>query len=208
MVAPTNASGVRPLLVASQNEGKVRELQTLLSDLPFQVIGLKDCGLTDMDVPETGTTFEENALLKARAYSQASGYLTVADDSGLEVAALGGRPGVLSARFVTGGADARNQAILDELSDKSDRTAQFRTELCLFDPADESHQFFSGVMKGRIHSEVAGSEGWDYDMIFIPEGYDSTFAQLGYDVKNAMSHRAAAAQLLKEHLVKNVVTKG
>lgn len=181
------------LLLATQNKGKQREIQEMLADLDIQVLLPEE----DFDVEETGKTFEENAFLKARSFSEHFGMMTLADDSGLVVDALDGRPGVYSKRY--GSSDEhRNQKLLVEMKGKENRAARFVCVICLHS-ADIS-QCFEGKVEGRIAEEVKGADGFGYDPIFIPEGYDKTFAELGTDVKNTMSHRGNALKKVREYL--------
>ena len=183
------------LLIATNNSGKLVELRRLLCVTSFDLLSLKDVGIVH-EVAETGTTFEENALLKASTYSGQSGMLTLADDSGLEVDALDGAPGVLSARFA--GADAtdqeRNEYLLDRLIGVRGRlrSARFRCVLALASPGAPT-QLFEGECRGHILQSPRGSNGFGYDPIFLLEGSDKTTAELSPDEKNAISHRGKAA---------------
>lgn len=194
------------LLIASSNAGKIREIQAILSTSDIEVLSYKDVGLAaDFDVAETGTTFTDNAWLKASAYAAATGLPVLADDSGLEVEALDGFPGVYSNRWFTGTTSERNQALLAKLSPTDSRNAQFRSVLCLYDPQMKHTQFFEGVIKGSLATAERGSrlEGFGYDPIFIPEGYIQTFAELGVAVKNQISHRRQALLKLNQFLLTN-----
>lgn len=189
------------LVLATNNANKLAEIQAQLSLTSIKVLSAHDAGVPDdFDVEETGTTFAENAELKARAFSKLTGLPSIADDSGLMVSALGGEPGVHSKRWVPGTDHDRNQYLLQKVQDKSDRSAQFITVLALFFPDTEKILFFEGTVSGSIATEELGSEGFGYDPIFIPEGYDKTFAQLGIETKNTLSHRARAVQKLKTFL--------
>ena len=189
------------LLVASHNPGKIREIAALLRDTSYDV-----CSLADFphipDIPEYGTTFDANATHKARTARKHTGLLALADDSGLEVAALGNQPGVRSARFA--GADAtdhdRNQRILEMLraAGGAPRSARF---CCAIAVASESEtRLCFGDIRGTIAEEPRGTNGFGYDAIFIPEGYDQTFGELPPDVKNTISHRARALIQAVEYL--------
>lgn len=189
------------LLVATTNPGKIKEFQTLLKDLEVEIISATDLdSVAGLDVEETGQTYQDNALLKAKTFAEKSGLLTVADDSGLEVTALDNGPGVHSNRFFQGSDQDRNQKIISLLTDKKDRTAQFVAVLCLYDPETEKHQFFEGRWHGSISDQEKGEAGFAYDRIFIPEGYDRTTAELGMKIKNEIGHRALALQKLKSYL--------
>ena len=182
------------LLVATRNQGKLRELADLLADVPFELVSLADVGI-DVDVEETGVTFEDNAALKAETYRDLSGMLTLADDSGLEVDALGGEPGVRSARYAGPGAtDAdRVQLLLKNLESTSEpsRTARFRCVIAIASP-ERGTQLFSGSCQGRIVSEPRGENGFGYDPVFLFPDLGLTMAELTSEQKNAVSHRALA----------------
>jgi XTP/dITP diphosphohydrolase len=184
------------LLIATTNVGKVREYQQLLTGLNFDLLGLEDLGI-DTDVDETGSTYEENAGLKARTYAELSGLLTLADDSGLEVDALNGRPGVHSARYATDSA-ARIQKLLKELDGLPDekRTARFQCVIALAWP-DGRTEMTMGSCDGYIAHEPHGSNGFGYDPIFYLPEYSATMAELPEEVKNTLSHRARAAQQMR-----------
>lgn len=183
------------LLVATLNKGKLVELRELLADLPFKI---SDLGAFPAikPIPETGQTFAENASLKARGYAKQSGLLTLADDSGLEVDALNGAPGIRSARYGPDGAsDAdRTHKLLAELSGVSTdaRTARFVSVIVIADKTGELLSVSTGMCEGRIAEMAKGSHGFGYDPIFIPNGFHQTFGELQPEVKNRMSHRAHA----------------
>jgi XTP/dITP diphosphohydrolase len=187
---------VRKLLIATHNQGKVREYRELLSDLPVEVTYLDAEGIAH-EVEETGSTMEENARLKAQEYARLSGLWTWADDSGLEVDALGGGPGVYSARYAGEGAtDAdRYRKLLDALTgvpwDK--RTARFRCSVALATPEGET-RVAGGVCEGVVAFGPAGSNGFGYDPVFYMPQHDATMAQLPPELKNQVSHRARASQ--------------
>ncbi len=191
------------LLVATQNEGKLNELQLLLHDLPFQLYTLTDFPKVTA-VPETGATFLENASLKATGYSAQTGFLTLADDSGLEVDALGGAPGVRSARYAGEGvSDAiRTRKLLAELSAVPEvmRSARFVSALVIANSQGQILNISEGTCDGHIGFAPRGSEGFGYDPIFIPSGYDQTFAELKSEIKNRISHRARALSGAREFL--------
>ena len=189
------------LLLASANQGKLRELRTILEALPVELVGLAEAGLGEPpEVEETGDTFLENALLKGRAYAAWSGMAAVADDSGLEVDALGGAPGVRSARYA--GEGAGDQANLDKLLaamagvPPQRRTARFRCAAVLVDPAaGEWHA--EAAWEGRILDAPRGSGGFGYDPVFLPEGWDRTSAEVDQAAKDAASHRGQAFRALR-----------
>lgn len=193
------------LLIATHNQGKVREYRALLAGLPFEVTYLDAEGIT-FEVEETGDTFEANAMLKAQAYAALSGLLTWADDSGLEVDALDGAPGVYSARYGAPAAhtDADRYALLlDQLTDTPEaaRSARFRCVVALAWP-DGRVVTTNGACEGRIGRVPRGDFGFGYDPVFLVADFDYllAMAELKPDVKNEISHRARAAQAAKEVL--------
>lgn len=193
------------LLVASQNKGKIKEYARLLADTPYTIIGLQDVGLGDMDVEETGVTFLANATLKAEGYGKASGKLTLADDSGLVVDALDGRPGVYSARYGKPEFDdaGRRAYLLDEMKHIPDdqRSARFMCVIAIYNPETKTALHTQGACEGQILREERDTgHGFGYDAIFQPEGYDKTFAELEPDIKNSISHRGVAVQGVPELL--------
>ncbi|HZB59747.1 MAG TPA: RdgB/HAM1 family non-canonical purine NTP pyrophosphatase [Actinomycetota bacterium] len=189
------------LLLASANQGKLRELRTILDGLPVELVGLAEAGLGEPpEVEETGATFLENALLKGRAYAAWSGLAAVADDSGLEVDALGGAPGVRSARYA--GPGASDQANLDKLLAEltgvppERRTARFRCAAVLVDPAaGEWHA--EAAWEGRLLDAPRGSGGFGYDPVFLPDGWELTSAEVDQAAKDAASHRGQAFRSLR-----------
>ena len=192
------------ILVATGNKGKLAEYQELLADSPITFLSLHDVGLGDMDVAETADTYEGNAILKARAYAEASGKPTLADDSGLSVDALDGAPGVYSARYAGEGAsDADRRAkLLANLTDvpPADRTARFECVIAFVD-AEGEILTTRGVCEGRIAQEVSdGKHGFGYDPLFIPDGYEVTFGDMDGATKHQLSHRGRAVQALREIL--------
>jgi XTP/dITP diphosphohydrolase len=189
------------LLLASANRGKLRELRAILGGLPVELVGLEEIGLgPPPQVAETGATFLENARLKARAYAAWSGLAAVADDSGLEVDALGGEPGVRSARYA--GEGAGDQANLDKLLaalagvPPARRTARFRCAAVLVDrELGEWHT--QAAWEGRLLEAPRGSGGFGYDPVFVPEGWDRTSAEVDPATKDAASHRGQAFRALR-----------
>jgi len=195
---------IKKLLVATRNSGKVSEFSRMLSGLSFEVVGLNDLGI-DLEVEETGSTFEENAVIKARAYAKASGELTLADDSGLVVDALNGEPGVLSARYGGEGLDddGRVQLVLDKMEHLPgwERTARFVAVLALVGSDVPNGLVTSeGVVEGAICHERLGENGFGYDPVFWLVGLTKTTAQLSGEEKDAVSHRGAALRGLTETL--------
>ncbi len=191
------------LLLASQNPGKLRELQAILHDLPIQLITPADIGI-QLDVKETGSTYAENAALKSNAFANASGLIALADDSGLEVDALNGAPGLYSARYAPApnatDADRRAYLLQNLLPHPRPWTARFRATIAITLPDGETY-FADGACEGEIIPEERGDGGFGYDPIFyIPEkGY--TMAELDEDAKNRISHRARALEKAKEILL-------
>lgn len=197
------------LLIATGNAGKMREYADLLRDIPFELVSLRDLGITH-EVNETGETFEENAWLKASEYAAISGILTLADDSGLEVDALSGEPGVRSARY---GGDAcqseedRVALLLKNMADVpwDERSARFRCVIAIAAPEAPQPTLVAqteGEVAGMIQYTPQGADGFGYDPVFYVPLYDKTLAQLSPDDKNKVSHRAIAAfkamELLKQ----------
>lgn len=193
---------MQKLLVATHNPGKVREYRELLTDLDLAVVNLDAVGITE-DVEETGTTFAENAILKARAYAEMSGLLTWSDDSGLEIDALNGAPGVYSARYGGSGLDDRDRymLVLEELRahPRQNWTARFRCVVALVLPNGELHTI-EDTVEGIITDQPAGEHGFGYDPIFYLPEYQATLAQLPPEIKNEISHRGKAARSAKRLL--------
>ena len=181
------------LLIASGNKAKCGELIQLLSHLPITLLDLTAFPGIE-PVPETGSTFLQNATLKAVGYATRTSLIALADDSGLEVEALGGAPGVRSARYAGGDASDldRVEALLTELKDSPSRTARFVSAVVIADPRGQILNTSIGTCDGKIATVPRGSAGFGYDPIFVPEGYDLTFAELGAEVKNQISHRSRA----------------
>jgi len=179
-----------PLVLATRNAGKVRELESLLARLPFVLV---PCPADAPEVDEDAPTLAGNAAKKARALHAFTGLAALADDTGLEVDALGGRPGVRSARYAgehASNADNRDR-LRAELMGQTDRRARFRTVIAFVDAAGALHTF-EGVCEGRILEEARGVGGFGYDALFAPEGHAATFAELAPEVKNRISHRGRA----------------
>jgi non-canonical purine NTP pyrophosphatase (RdgB/HAM1 family) len=190
------------IVFATNNANKLSEVRKMLGDR-FELLSLNDIGCHD-DIPETGQTLTDNALMKAQWVWDRYHVNCFADDTGLEVEALGGAPGVYSARYAGGvghDSEANMAKLLSELKDKDNRQAQFRTIFALI--IDGQVTTFEGICRGEIIRERRGGEGFGYDPIFQPEGYTETFAEMGVDVKNLISHRALATQKLCEFLKKD-----
>jgi XTP/dITP diphosphohydrolase len=187
------------LVFATNNLNKLKEVQEMLSN-SIEILSLKDINCFD-DVDETETTLEGNAKLKADYITNNFGYNCFADDTGLEVASLGGKPGVYSARFAGEPANSENnmQKLLTNLEPKENRKAQFRTAICL--NLDGKQFLFEGICKGEILKEKQGKEGFGYDPIFKPEGFSESFARMNSEKKNKISHRGIAIQKLTDFLI-------
>lgn len=192
------------IVFATNNKHKLDEVRKILGE-GFEVVSLAEIGCTE-DIPETGSTLKENALQKAEYIYKKYGIPCFADDTGLEVEALGGEPGIYSARYAAinnagegHDSEANMTVLLQKLNGKQNRNAHFKTVICLI---TSETLFFEGIVEGKITMERSGAEGFGYDPIFQPEGYDKTFAELGNDVKNGISHRARAVAKLAEYLKK------
>ena len=197
---------VHQLLIATGNLGKVREYAELLSGIPFELVSLKDLGITH-EVDETGETFEENAWLKASEYAEISGLLTLADDSGLEVDALGGDPGVRSARYggdACQGDEDRVSLLLKNLEDApwDKRTARFRCVIAVVESGGTAVTQAEGSVDGMIQYSPQGDDGFGYDPVFFIPSHYRTLAQISLAEKNQLSHRGNAAKIVAESLKK------
>ena len=192
------------IVFATNNNHKLSEIRQILGSR-FEVLSLADIGC-HADIPETANTLEGNAIQKARYIVENFGYDCFADDTGLEVAALGGEPDVHSARYAEGtdhDSEANMQKLLRRLDGHDDRRAQFRTVIALARKEDTAdYTLFEGIVRGTISTTKQGTEGFGYDPIFVPEGYTESFAQLGMEIKNGISHRARAVAKLAEYLGK------
>ena len=198
------------IVFATNNKNKLSEIREILGS-GFEVMSLAEIGCHE-DIPETGNTLLDNAVQKARYVFEKYGYDCFADDTGLEVDALDGEPGVHSARYAEGtdhDSNANMDKLLYKLGDESRRTARFRTVIALLQKQQSGESagegsvlhIFEGKVEGSIIKEKRGAEGFGYDPIFMPEGYDKTFAELGLDVKNQISHRARAVKKLADYLL-------
>ena len=202
------------IVFATNNQHKLEEIRSILGD-DFEVLSLSDIGCHE-DIPETSDTLEGNAMQKAQYVFDKYDYACFADDTGLEVEALGGEPGIYSARYaaldgddsISHDSEANMAKLLRKLEGMETRKARFRTVIALITNAplpsregmEERLQLFEGIVNGSIIKERRGGEGFGYDPIFQPEGYDKTFAELGNEVKNHISHRARAVQKLANYL--------
>ena len=196
---------MKKIVFATNNQHKLEEIREILGN-DFEIVSLKDIGCHE-DIPETGATLEANAIQKAEYIYHHYGISCFADDTGLEVDALNGEPGVYSARYAGGeghDSEANMQKLLRELGENNNRKARFRTVIALLleerEEDKEQPLLFEGIVNGSIAYEKHGTEGFGYDPIFIPEGYAQSFAELGTDIKNKISHRARAVKKLAEYL--------
>lgn len=179
------------LVFATHNQGKVHEIQNIVGD-NIKILSLTDIGYLE-EIAETGSTFNENAFLKANTIYQIYKKPVFADDSGLEVRALNGKPGIYSARYA--GVDLKNFEphiikLLNELNGVEDRQARFKTVICLI--INDKTYYFEGLINGQIIDHPRGNNGFGYDPIFVPDGYTKTFAEMDLDEKNKISHRSQA----------------
>lgn len=198
------------IVFATNNQHKLQEIRDILGS-EFEIVSLKDIGC-DVDIPETGNTLEENAMQKAQYVYDHYNLSCFADDTGLEVEALNGEPGVHSARYAEGtdhDSEANMAKLLRNLEGKDNRKARFRTVIALIQKQDvcpcgctsiKKINRFEGIVDGSIATEKHGTAGFGYDPIFVPEGYDKSFAELGESIKNGISHRARAVAKLAEYL--------
>ena len=189
------------LVFATNNKHKLQEVRDIVGDR-VEVLSLNDIDCHD-DIPESADTLQGNALIKARHIYEKYGLDCFADDTGLEVEALGGAPGVYSARYAGEECDseANMQKLLQNLTEKDNRSAQFRTVIALIINGEE--MLFNGIVKGEIATEKRGDSGFGYDPIFIPEGHSESFAQMSGEMKNSISHRFRATQQLSDYLKEN-----
>lgn len=188
---------MRKLLVATKNQGKVVEFAEMLSDLDIDWLGLDDLDITT-DVDETGDTFRSNAILKAKAYARESGLLTIADDSGLIVDALGGAPGIYTARYGGNALSAveRYMLLLHNLRGQKNRAARFRCVIALVDEKGELLTEAEGTCEGEIAHHPTGSGGFGYDPVFYLPEYEKTMAEISSTLKHQISHRGKAMKLI------------
>ena len=188
------------IVFATNNAHKLGEVSQVVGD-KFELVTLRECGITE-DIPENEPTLEGNALAKARYVYSRTGLNCFADDTGLEVDALGGEPGVRSARYATDGHDdeANKRLLLERMQGVESRAAQFRTAVALI--LDGKEYLFEGIVRGEIATEEHGEGGFGYDPVFFPEGGDKTFAEMSAEAKNEISHRGRAVRKLAEFLQK------
>ncbi len=186
------------IIVATKNKGKIKEIKKILGD--HNVMSQAEIGV-DIDVEENGTTFAENAMIKAAAVAKLTDCAVIADDSGIEVDALDGAPGIYSARYCGEAATDQDRVVklLEEVEGADNRGAQFNCAIALILPHGEKH-IFEGIVRGRLDFEPKGENGFGYDPIFIPDGYENTFGELDSRIKDEISHRARALKALADFL--------
>ena len=196
---------MKSVLIGTNNRHKVKEISNLLIGMPLEVKSLLDFPKIQA-VDETGKTLEENAILKAKSYGQATGLLTLADDTGLEVSALNDEPGVMSARYAGEQCsyEDNNRKLLKELLKQQDRKAKFRCVIACYDPKNNILEVVEGALEGKILESVRGQNGFGYDPIFYLPQFKKTLAELSLEEKNKISHRALALIKAKEILKKYV----
>ncbi len=193
---------MKKIIFATTNEGKMKEIKMILGDLNYEVVSLKEAGI-EIDIEENGSSFEENAIIKAKAIMELTNEIVLADDSGLEVDAMGRQPGIYSARFLGENTsyDIKNNYILDQLKDLAEekRTARFVCAIaCAFPDGRISTRL--ATIEGRIGYEISGENGFGYDPIFFVPEFACTTAELSAEQKNKISHRAKALNAMKEEL--------
>lgn len=193
---------MRKIVLSTDNKNKLREIREILEDLDVKIYGKSDIDGMDFEVIEDGDTLYDNALKKAAAMAERVDCAVMADDTGLFVNALAGEPGVHSARYASEHDDKKNrEKLLNNLKDKDDRSAYFKTEIILIDE-EKNIIPIEGVCPGKISLEEKGENGFGYDSIFIPEGFDKTFAEMSHEEKNEISHRSRALKNLRDKLSK------
>lgn len=193
------------ILIASNNQHKLREIKTILAGLAVTLVTPQEIGLNELIPEEYGATYEANALQKARAFAQASHLPTLADDSGVETEVFPHFPGVHSARWHPGSDAKRTTALLQKMSGQKNRSFTYITVLAFVDLDQKIEKTFSGQLTGQMALEASSGEGFGYDPIMIPSGYNQTLAQLGDDVKNNISHRRQALNKFKAWLMQKYV---
>ena len=188
---------MKDIMIATSNKGKVREYKSLLEPLGYTVHDLSE--LDPIEIDENGSTFQENALIKAKSIKDKCNMIVIADDSGLEIDALNKEPGIHSARYLEGhDYSYKNKVLLERMKDKTDRTARFVCAIALCDETGD--HLFTGVMEGKINDQAAGDNGFGYDPIFLVEQFGKTSAQLTMEQKNSVSHRGIATRELLDYL--------
>lgn len=191
---------MREIVLSTDNINKLREIREILEDLDIKIYGKSDIEGLNFEVIEDGDTLYDNALKKASAMAERVDFAVLADDTGLFVKALDGEPGVHSARYASEHDDKKNrEKLLNNLKDKEDRSAYFKTEIILIDE-DKNIIPIEGVCPGKISLEESGDNGFGYDSIFIPDGFDKTFAEMSHEEKNQISHRSRALKNLRDKI--------
>lgn len=199
---------MRDLLVATRNKGKVDEFRAFFKDSAFKILSLDEAGVdADFEPEETGTTFEENAEIKAREYGKKAQMLTIADDSGICVDALGGEPGVRSARYAEGTDKTRYEVVLDKMKDVPDdnRAATFVSVIAVYDPSSDRMMTTRGECLGHVLREARGEGGFGYDPIFFVDEIGKTYAEATLEEKQSVDHRGKALRLMREQLEQEYV---
>jgi len=193
------------ILIGSHNPGKINEFKAILEPQGYTVLTLDDVGVSIDDLEETGQTFEENARLKAKYIHELTNLDVIADDSGLQIESLPDLLGIYTARFMGEDTDQalKNQAILKLLEPFKNRTATFTSAVCVY--GANIDEVFVGVCEGKIAKSIQGHDGFGYDPLFIPKGYEDTFAVLDRSVKNTISHRALALQKVSNYFNENKI---
>lgn len=188
---------MKDIMIATSNKGKVREYKSLLEPLGYTVHDLSE--LDPIEIDENGSTFQENALIKAKSIKDKCNMIVIADDSGLEIDALNKEPGIHSARYLEGhDYSYKNKVLLERMEGKTDRSARFVCAIALCDETGD--HLFTGVMEGKINDQAAGDNGFGYDPIFLVEQFGKTSAQLTMEQKNSVSHRGIATRELLAYL--------
>lgn len=182
---------MKSILFASSNQGKIKEVSKIFASLNIKVLSMTDVFAENIDVPEKGKTFEENAQIKAKTIGQLSGMITLADDSGLEIEALNGEPGVYSARYA-GTDEKRIKKVLKKLKNNRNRKARFYCAISVYDPDSGELKTYNGIVNGSITQEQEGKGGFGYDPIFYSAELGKTFSQATMEEKNQISHRKRA----------------
>ena len=189
---------MKKILIATNNQGKLKELKDHLKE--FEILSLSDTDSGIEEPIEDGKTFADNSLIKAKYYAEKTRLLTLADDSGLCINALGGRPGVFSSRFAGGDYQTAYQRLFKELIDKDDRSAYFQSVITLYDPKNNEYEQFEGKCEGKILKESRGAGGFGYDPIFSPDGLERSFGECSSEEKYKYDHRKKAIDKLIEYL--------
>ena len=188
---------MKDIMIATSNKGKVREYKSLLEPLGYKVHDLSE--LDPIEIDENGSTFQENALIKAKSIKDKCNMIVIADDSGLEIDALNKEPGIHSARYLEGhDYSYKNKVLLERMKGKTNRNARFVCAIALCDETGD--HLFTGVMEGKINDQAAGDNGFGYDPIFLVEQFGKTSAQLTMEQKNSVSHRGIATRELLDYL--------